>query len=278
MGNEAPMFEIRDGLEASVAHFNMMQEAKNEIDMLGANAAMSGDKPGTESGRALQARQQGGTIELGPMFDGLKEWELRVYRTIWNRIRQFWTSERWIRVTDDQRNIKWVQLNQPITVQQAAEEAMQKQGALTDQQQIALQTNPQAVVTTRNDVSKLDIDIIIEDAPDTVIIQQEQFSDIVELAKSRPDQIPFDMIIEASSLRNKEQILERMKSNSEQQAQLSQIIQKLDIQAKELANMKTHADIQAQEAKTAKDAAEAALRQIEAIIAKSGGAQVQHTI
>jgi hypothetical protein len=278
VGNEAPMFEIRDGLEASVAHFNMMQEAKNEIDTLGANAAMSGDKPGTESGRALQARQQGGTIELGSLFDGLKEWELRVYRAIWNRIRQFWNEEKWIRVTDDQRDIRWVQLNQPITVQEAAQEMMQKQGQLTPEAQAALQASPQAIVGKRNDVSELDIDIIIEDSPDTVTIQQEQFSELVELAKARPDVVPFDMVIEVSSLRNKEQILERMKANTEQQSQMSQVLQQLEVQSKELDNMKKQADIQAQEAKSAKDAAEAALKQIEVLIAQSGGAQVEHVI
>jgi hypothetical protein len=278
VGNEQPMFEVRDGLEASVAHFNMMQEAKNEIDALGANAAMTGEEARNMSGVALQARQTGGTIELGSMFDALKEWEHRVYRTIWNRVRQFWTEERWVRVTDDERNIKWAQLNQPITVQMAAEEMMQKQGGLTPEAQAALQANPNAIVAKKNNVSVLDIDIIIDDAPDSITIQEEQFAQIVELAKSRPDQIPFEMIIEASTLRNKEQLLERMKTNSEQQSQLAQIMQKLDIQAKELDNMKTQADIQAQQAKAAKESAEAALRQIEGMMAQSGVVPATHTI
>lgn len=278
VGNEQPMFEVRDGLEASVAHFNMMQEAKNEIDALGANAAMTGEEARNMSGVALQARQTGGTIELGSLFDALKEFELRAYRTIWNRVRQFWTEERWIRVTDDNRNIKWAQLNQPITVRMAAEEMMQQQGGLTPEAQAALQASPDAVIGKRNNVSELDIDILIEDAPDTVVIQQEQFSDLVELAKARPDAIPFDMIIESSSLRNKEQILKRMQADQEQQGQLSQVLQQLELQSKELDNMKKQADIQAQEAKTAKDAAEAALKQIEALIARSGGAQVEHVI
>ena len=42
-------------------------------------------------------------IELGSLLDDLRHLDRRVYRMVWNRIRQFWTGQRWIRVTDDER-------------------------------------------------------------------------------------------------------------------------------------------------------------------------------
>ena len=32
----------------------------------------------------------------------------RLHEATWLRIRQFWTSEKWIRVTDDEKNTRWV--------------------------------------------------------------------------------------------------------------------------------------------------------------------------
>ena len=60
------------------------------------------------------------------MFEAVRDWSWEVYRQVWYRIRQYWTEERWVRITDDERNMKWVALNKPITrgeqiVQQARE-------------------------------------------------------------------------------------------------------------------------------------------------------------
>ncbi|MFA7280835.1 MAG: hypothetical protein WC100_12130, partial [Sterolibacterium sp.] len=91
------------GAELAQSHFALLQEAKNAIDLKGPNATEMGDKTqgsSAASGRAIVASQQGGMIQIGDLMDGLRHLDKRVFRAIWNRIRQYWTAEKWIRVTD----------------------------------------------------------------------------------------------------------------------------------------------------------------------------------
>jgi hypothetical protein len=228
-------FEILPTNDMAVANLNLLQEAKNEIDLLGANAALAGKNENDMSGRAILAQQQGGMVEVARMFDRLRSLSIDVYRAVWNRVRQVWTDERWIRVTDDERNLRFVGLNQQVTVAMLAEEvakgdqaAMEKAAQLVgpqliqaylqgDQQaQMALglfvQQNGQQVVETRNAVNELDVDIVIDEGMDTPTVQAEQFDAIVKMlpAMGPMAQSPQMMavMIEASSLRNKDKLLE----------------------------------------------------------------------
>lgn len=164
------------------------------------------------SGRALMARQEQGLNELGPTFDNFRQWQLDVYRAIWCRIRQFWTAEKWIRVTDDERNVKFVGLNAPITLgEQLIEEAKaQGQKVPPDMEQRAkMMPELQRVVGTRNNVTEMDVDIVLDTVPASASLQIEQFQALADLAgKGVP--IPPDALIEASNLRNKDKILEKM--------------------------------------------------------------------
>ena len=104
-------------------NFKLLVEAQNAIDLKGPNATMLGDKAqgsASASGKAIIASQQGGMISLGDLTDHLRHLDKRVFRAIWNRIRQYWTAEKWIRTTDDERNVKWVALNvDPMRLQMA---------------------------------------------------------------------------------------------------------------------------------------------------------------
>lgn len=228
-------FEVLPTNDMAAANLQLLQEAKNEIDMLGANAALAGKNENDMSGRAILAQQQGGMVEVARMFDRLRSLSIDVYRAVWNRIRQVWTDERWIRVTDDERNLRFVGLNQQVTVQMLAEEAMQgdqqaiqkfaqlvgpqlvqafMQGDPQAQTALGLfvQQNGQQVVETRNAVNELDVDIVIDEGMDTPTVQAEQFDAIVKMlpAMGPLAQSPqmLATIIEASSLRNKDKLLE----------------------------------------------------------------------
>ncbi len=191
----------------------LAQDAKAEIDAVGANAALTGKDDRALSGRALQQRSQSGTTELGPVFDAHRALKLQIYRALWMRVRQFWSEETWVRVTDDERNMRFVGLNKPVT----HGEKLQQAGIAPinpNDPQLGL------VVEKANEVEKMDVDIIIEDAPDTIAIQQEQFEVIAQLAQAQPqNQALFEMVVELSTMRNKEKVLERLKggSNPEQQ-------------------------------------------------------------
>jgi len=247
--------------DMEIAQFNLLQEAKNEIDSVGVNAAMSGKEERNMSGRALIARSQQGTTEIGPILDGLRSLDLRTYRTIWNMVRQFWKDEKWIRVTDDERNLKWVGINQKVRVK---DKIIEEHGGIPPE----LEGDPrlEQVVEIQNQLSELDVDIIIDDMPDTVTIQQEQLQMVSEIAMQRPE-IPIDAVVELTSLRNKEQLIERIKGSQEQQQQAGQMEQmhhELDMADKE-------AEIRNKNAKAVKDESEAMINQAEIQYLVQGG-------
>jgi hypothetical protein len=82
--------------------FQLLQDTRQSLKTVGPNAYMQGKAGEGQSGRAILAQQQAGMTEMTPLLDNLRHFTLRMYRQIWNRIRQYWTAERWIRVTDDQ--------------------------------------------------------------------------------------------------------------------------------------------------------------------------------
>lgn len=208
--NQGMRFDFVEQNQLIAGQFELLQESKNEIDASGVNPYIEGDGQ-APSGRAQELMVQAGLSEMSGLFEALKHWNWEVYRQVWYRIRQFWTEQRWVRVTDDPRNVRWVAVNQPITrgelLQAQAEEAGE-----------AFEADPndpmmQEVVGMRNQLSELGVDIILEDGPDTVTIQAEQFDKLVNLKRADPNAIPTEAIIQASDLRNKEQILKHLESN-----------------------------------------------------------------
>lgn len=91
--NPGMKFDFVNNDQQVQQNLEMLQEAKNEIDVLGANAALSGKSSKDASGRALEARQQGGLVQIGPVMDTIKHLNQATYRQIWARIKQFWTDE-----------------------------------------------------------------------------------------------------------------------------------------------------------------------------------------
>jgi len=237
-------WKVSDTSDMATSQFSLYQEGKGEIDAIGANNAMHHK----QSGRAQEISQQNDYTELAQLFDALKQWERKVYRAAWNRVRQFWDDERWIRVTDDEKNLKWVALNRQITLG----DKLREEGQLFDV------NDPyyQQVIAVENSVAEVDVDIIIEDAPDVVNLQSEQFEVLARLAERSPE-IDIIDIIKASSLRNKDQIIENIESRRKQQVQPPppEVIQ--------LQQRKQMAEISKDEAQASKYQAEADQTHIE---------------
>ena len=209
-------FEILPTGDMAQGQFELLAEAKNEIDLSGANAALMGKDQLGLSGKAIQAQQQGGATELQPLMDALRDWHLTVLRRCWQLVRQYWTEERWVRVTDDENNLRFVGLNRPVTAGEMLQQRFQQlppeeQQARAQEMQMAMQDpRAQEVVQTENDVAELDVDIYIEEQPDIISLQSEQFEQLAQMAGAGVP-IPPDVLIEASSLRNKKQLLDMMR-------------------------------------------------------------------
>ena len=210
----------------------LLQEATAEMQATGANAALAGTDPRGQSGRAQQLQQQAGQVTLEPGLDALRHWSRDIYEQIWTCVRQFWTAEKWVRVTDDERNLKWVGLNKKVTLGDKIKTLPPK-----EQQQVAQELGIQSpfdpklkqVVDVENDVSGLDVDIVIEEGPDLASLQSEQFETLAGLAKSGIP-IPPKAIIQASAIRNKDAILDEMESGKQLPPEVQQKMQELEQQ------------------------------------------------
>lgn len=224
----------------------LLREAKSEIERLGPNPAILGREGTDSSGRALLARQQSGLVELAILFGLLEDWELRIYRACWARARQYWRQPMWVRVTDDEGSPQFIGLNQPEMGQAAPQ---------VDPQTGMVSLQPQ-VLGYKNQIAELDVDIILDTQPDAANVQQEQFQDLMRLVGSNPNyaqSVPFEMLLELSSIPHKRELLDKLKGFREQaqQAQAAQAQAQMQMEgAKAEAEVrKLHADASLNEAK-----------------------------
>ncbi len=64
-------FDIAPNGDLSMGQVALYQDAKSEMDLQGANAALSGETGESTSGRAVLARQRGGMVEIAPNVNQL---------------------------------------------------------------------------------------------------------------------------------------------------------------------------------------------------------------
>jgi hypothetical protein len=188
--------------DQAAGHMELLADAKQVFEVMGPNAAMMGKQEGRQSGRAILAQQQGGQTQMGLLTDSLRDMDMVAYRKIWNRIRQFWTGERWIRVTDDQRNMKWLGIN-------PAEQY--------DPNTLEQETSAN-VSLMRQPIADVDVDFILDDAPAVGALMDEQFALLVDLKQmDRNGEIPFKALIAAApNLRSKAELLKAIDERSQQ--------------------------------------------------------------
>lgn len=232
-------FEVLQNGDQVAAQFQLLSESKEEIDKLGPNASLMGQVQGQQSGRAIMAQQQAGMAELAPLYDSLRDWTLRCYRAMWNRIKQFWTDERWVRVTEETSAPQFIGVNQ-------------FNGWQIDP------ASGQVVPMIENQLAEIDVDIIIDDAPDFVTLRQEQFEQLTQMAQAGVP-IPPEMMIEASSLRDKPRLIEMMQQQNQAAQQAQQAAMQAEQQAKQVEVQNDTIDTQSQ----------AQLREAQALLARS---------
>lgn len=238
--------EVLQTNDMAAGNLNLLVDAREHIHRTGANSAMAGKDTNGQSGKAIALQQMGGMTEAADFLDCIRRLSLAVYRSVWGRVRQSWTEERWIRVSDNQKNVRFVGLNKPITALQRmaqqmgvekeslpqlkqAAEAGDPQAGQVLQQLMAFAEDPRAqqVVGVENNVGELDVDIIVDEGVDTPTIEAEQFDTVAKMLPGAPPalQVPlWKMMIASSALRGKEQLEEAMNQPpSPQQQQAEQV-------------------------------------------------------
>ena len=182
--------EIVPTADMAAGQWQLLADARNAMAGMGPNASMQGKQGGSASGRAIALSQQGGLIEVGMLLDAHRDWKRRVYQAIWERIRQFWTAEIWLRVTDDEQKLRFVGLNVPEVV------GMDPMG--------------QPVVEVQNEVARTAVDIVVDEAPDVITLQSEQQQILGDLLRAAPQFMPalIEPFLRTTNLRNKDKIIE----------------------------------------------------------------------
>jgi hypothetical protein len=176
-----------DQSKEAASEAELLAQAQSSLENLGPNPGLIGKGGGVadQSGRAILAQRDSGMTELSPVFERLRDWKLRVYRKIWCRIKQSWTGERWIRITDEEDAPQFVGVNQ------------YSQDPMT------------GAIQASNVIGEIDVDIILEEGPDTITMQEElmqTFSQLGEAAMGPVGRI----MIELSGVSKKERLLKML--------------------------------------------------------------------
>lgn len=243
-GAEAPEFDDAHAGQELNAQLGFLQDAKTEIENYGFNPALMGTGVSDMSGRAIALQQQAGIAELGPYLLAYKGWKLRVYRAIWNTVQRHWTTERWIRVTDDEDLAKFMAINQP---------ANDEFGYPV----IDPATGQQALV---NQLGALDVDIIIDEGPDTVNMQADAY-DTLSIMAQKGGQVPPEVLIELSPLTGsvKKKVLSMIEQARQQASQPppgAQEAMALDLAGKQAVNEEKEASAALKQAQAVKTMSE----------------------
>lgn len=233
----------------------MMMDAQLSIEKRGPNASLMGTQSNAPSGRAIRANQEGGMIEGARPRDRYNNLKVRVYRALWQRVRQFCDAETWISVTDDEGAARFVGFNTQTTAGEKLAEDARKQGMADEEiaERLAmLEADPYRAAELQqpmmqNVPMEMDVNIIIEPASESVTMAQEAF----ELLAARPD-VPFEMLLEfwPGSARQKRRMRDWLQKKQAEQAQSLAI-------AEQLKADNLMADTEGKRAKAMKDIASA---------------------
>ena len=214
---------------------SLLQLEMSEMDRTGPNNALVGRGTEQQSGVAIQEQKASGLAEVSPAMQEFRLWKLRVYRTIWNAVKAHWTREKVIRITEDDDAPKYIGLNQ-IRVDR--------------------DENGVSQLVWDNQIAQIDVDIILDEGPDTVTLNQQDFSDLMQMAPALANTesaIPPEVLLKASRLRNKDKLVEMI----DQRKKAAQESQGADDAVAQMQQQKMQLDLEEQAAKTTKMKAEA---------------------
>jgi hypothetical protein len=212
-----------------------------------------------QSGRSRQILQQAGYTELARGFGRFEDFELSVYRAMWCMARQYLTQPEIVRVTDDPRATEFLTINEPVIgpVQVPAMHPVTGEPMIDPYTGQPLTTVGTGQVGVKNRLAELDMDVILTTVPDTLTLEQETFSTLLEYASSNrlsPFSPEFWAMLEMSSLPNKRGTVEKLQRLAQEAQQQQAGAQEA---AQEQAQQRNAVELQSEQAKAAKHFAEA---------------------
>lgn len=162
----------------------LLSMAENEIGVQSPNEALIGRQASSQSGRAGEVQRDAGMTEEHDVFDLHRQFKENIYRHMFWRARQFWREPDYLRIVEEENGedvTRFVQINQPVA-------------NMFGQQ-----------VGVRNNMAELDVDIVVKSMPEVAMLQDEQYSRLIDAAPVLATAPPWltKLLIRASQLRDK---------------------------------------------------------------------------
>ena len=235
-------YDVVSTSDMAQGNLAIMQEVSQSLDRLAPTPAVLGRTDGSsQSGRSRLVLQQAGMTEIARPLGRFEDWENRIYRQVWLRCKQFWTTQKFIRVTDDEGAPEFLQINQPVlqriplvdplgqvaidpeTGQPMTQVAMVPQPVAGPDGQTQVDPMGQPVMQPQpvvigydNRIADMDMDIVVDTVPDTANLAAEQFQILSQLAQAYgPEAVPFDDLVELSSMPDKRKWREKREARME---------------------------------------------------------------
>lgn len=191
--NKAQSIEIQDHQGLSQQQFNIYEDSKRSIQQaVGVFGPMLGDAAsGAEAGVAIDMLIQQGSTGLAEINDNFRLARTAIGRKLLNLVIEDMSGRPNQRIDLDKNS---------------------------DRKRVVMFNKPKeiapGVTILENDVSKLTWTIGMEEQPASTTFRQQQIKDMVEYAKSLPDELKVvfaDIVIMASDLKDKEEIASRIR-------------------------------------------------------------------
>lgn len=181
----------------------------------GINEALMGtDIPSQSSGRAIELKQKQAITHIAPMFDHLRKAKKQIAYLLWGKrnrpgvIPQYYTEHKVYRI-EGANGQQFVEVNQQV-----------------------IQQDPlgNAIVSTLNDLSQGEFDIVVSDTQASTTQRQAQMWSLMDAVSKLnvPGDLVFDIILDLSDLPNKDDIKQRWQQRQEQAAQQAQAQMELE--------------------------------------------------
>lgn len=178
----------------------MLQLTQTEIEAAGIAKEFSGQESKVMSGRAIELRQVSADRMLRPYYSALRSARRDAFSIALEEMQQYWTSQKLIKITDD-----------------------------TGAGQIVLNQRRQdefGNVVIENDLRLGKYDVKIDEDMETLNQRQENFDNLVTLAQfivQSGQAFPLEMLIEASNLPKKRELIANIMAEKQRQAEMLQL-------------------------------------------------------
>ncbi len=213
--NKGFEFDVIDQGSQIQGQLELLQEDKAEIENLGPNPGLIGRGVEQQSGRAILAQQNSGMTELSPVFERMREWKLKCYRRDWNLMKQYWTGERWVRITGDPKAVEFLSVNKIIEDPETGQ------------------------VYVQNSIADMDVDVVLDEGPDTITMREELLEQLSQLG---PQAVPPKVFVELSNITEKDRVMKmideasapspEMKALADRMGQLESMLKAADVDKK----------------------------------------------